>query len=92
MKTLGKYGIKIKKNLKELYPMRYSELTIQTTLMDKLLKREQEILKQRNIIERQVKEQNPEPKTNEFLVIAKYNKMIELMIDEVLKPMLEEII
>ena len=41
--ALGKYGIIIKKNLKELYPMRYSELTIQATLMEKLEEREQEI-------------------------------------------------
>ena len=90
MKTLGKYGIKIKRNLKELYPMRYSELTIQTTLMDKLLEREQEILKQRNLIEKQVKELNPLPKTHEFQVKARYNQMIDSMVEELLVPLLEE--
>ena len=88
--ALGKYGIIIKKNLKELYPMRYSELTIQATLMEKLEEREQEILKQKEIIEQQVKEQNPAPKTNEFIVMARYNQMIESLVEELLQPMLEE--
>ncbi|MGN0974336.1 MAG: TnpV protein [Bacilli bacterium] len=90
MATLGRYGIIVKRNLKALYPMRYSELTIEGNLMDKLLEREQEILKQRDIIEKQVKEKNPAPKTNEFIVMARYNQMIESMIDELLQPMLEE--
>ena len=90
MATLGRYGIIVKKNMQELYPMRYSELTIEGTLMERLLEREREILKQREIIEKQVKEQNPVPKTNEFIVMARYNQMIESMIDELLQPMLEE--
>ena len=88
--ALGKYGVILKKNLKELYPVRYSELMIETTLMEKLEEREQEILKQKEIIEQQVKEQNPAPQTHEFIVMAKYNQMIENLVEELLQPMLEE--
>ena len=88
--ALGKYGVILKKNLKELYPVRYSELMIETTLMEKLEEREQEILKQREIIEQQVKEQNPAPQTHEFIVMAKYNQMIENLVEELLQTMLEE--
>ena len=70
--------------------MRYSKLTIETTLMEKLIEREQEILRQREIIEKQVREKNPAPKTNEFIVMAQYNQMIESLVDEMLQPMLEE--
>jgi len=58
--------------------------------MDKLLMREQEILTQKEIIEKQLKEKNPAPTTNEFIVIAKYNQMIESMVEELLQPMLVE--
>lgn len=87
---LGKYGIILKRNLKELYPIRYSELIIETTLIEKLLEREKEIIKQKDIIIKQLKEKNPEPKTKEFIVMAKYNQMIENMAEELLQPMLEE--
>ncbi|MBR6689573.1 MAG: TnpV protein [Clostridia bacterium] len=90
MATLGRYGVIVKKNMEELYPMRYSELTIEGTLMDRLLEREQEILKQKDIIEKQLKEKNPAPKTSEFIVMAKYNQYIESLTTELLKPMLEE--
>lgn len=87
---LGKYGIILKKNLRELYPIRYSELIVETTLMEKLFEREQEIIKQKEIIIKQLKEKNPEPKTHEFIVMAKYNQMIDNMADELLQPMLKE--
>ena len=87
---LGKYGIILKRNLKELYPIRYSELTIETTLIEKLLEREKEIIRQKDIIIKQLKEKNPEPKTKEFIVMVKYNQMIESIAEELLQPMLEE--
>ena len=87
---LGKYGIILKRNLKELYPIRYSELIIETTLIEKLLEREKEIIRQKDIIIKQLKEKNPEPKTKEFIVMVKYNQMIESIVEELLQPMLEE--
>ncbi len=87
---LGKYGQIVKRNLKEIYPMRYDELIVEGTIMDKLLEREQEIVKIKEIITQRIKEQNPVPKTNEFLIIAQYNQMIENLVEEQLQPMLEE--
>ena len=87
---LGKYGIILKRNLEELHPIRYSELTIETTLIEKLLEREKEIIRQKDIIIKQLKEKNPEPKTKEFIVMVKYNQMIESIAEELLQPMLEE--
>lgn len=34
----------------------------------------------------------PRPLTNEFLIIAKYNQMIEMITEELLKEDIEEII
>jgi len=87
---LGKYGVILKRNLKELYPIRYSELTIKTTLIEKLLEREKEIIKQKDIIIKQLKEKNPEAKTKEYIIMAKYDQVIESMAEELLQPMLKE--
>ena len=90
MEELGKYGMIVKRNMKELYPMRYNELILDTTLMDKLIAREKEIVEQKEIIEKQIKAQTPPPQTNEFIVMAKYNQLIESMVEEQLQPMLTE--
>lgn len=44
IKRLGKYGIKIKKNMEENYQARFQELVIAGTIMDKLLERENLIM------------------------------------------------
>lgn len=41
---LDKYGIKLKKYLKENKPIKYSELTINCTLMDYLYEKENELI------------------------------------------------
>lgn len=79
---LGKYGIKIKKYLKEYYPIKYNELIINCTLMDYLYTKEQELLEYSASIEKQLKKIYPAPKTNEFIVMARYNNMIKSMVDE----------
>jgi len=87
---LGKYGMMIKKYLEETYPIRYNELVIDGTIMDKLLNREQEIRKCREIIQKQLEKKYPKPVTKEFIVMAKYNQMIESMTEELLQPILYE--
>ncbi|MFR8117002.1 MAG: hypothetical protein ACLVAK_08375 [Clostridia bacterium] len=87
---LGKYGMIVKKNMEEMYPTRFDELTMEGTIMDRLLEREQEILRQKEIIEQQLKEEKPAPKTEAFTEQAKYNQMIANLVEEELKPMLEE--
>lgn len=79
---LGKYGIKIKKYLKEYYPIKYNQLIIDCTLIDYLYAKEKELLEYSASIEKQLKEIYPIPKTNEFLVIARYNNMIKSMVEE----------
>ncbi len=80
--ALGKYGIIIKNYLKEYKPIKYSELTIKCTLMDYLYEKEKEIIKYKVSVEKQLKQTYPEPKTNEFIVMAQYNNMIESIIEE----------
>ena len=87
---LSKYGIKIKQFMEEVYPVRYNELIIDGTIMEKLLEREKEIIKQKHIIQKQLQEKYPQPTTNEFIVVAKYNQMIENLVEELLQPILEE--
>ena len=79
---LSKYGIKLKKYLKEYKPIKYSELTINCTLMDYLYKKEKELIEYSSSIEKQLKETYPIPKTNEFIVMARYNNMFESIVDE----------
>lgn len=80
--ALGKYGIILKKYLKEYKPIKYSELTINCTLMDYLYEKEKEILEYKTHIEKQLKQTYPEPKTNEFIVMARYNNMIKCIVKE----------
>ena len=40
MEKLGKYGVKIKKNMEENYKPRFEELVVNVTIMQKLLERE----------------------------------------------------
>ena len=80
--ALGKYGIILKKYLKEYKPIKYSELTINCTLMDYLYEKEKELIEYKSFIEEELKQTYPEPKTNEFIVMARYNNMIESMVEE----------
>ena len=76
--ALGKYGIILKKYLKEYKSIKYSKLTINCTLMDYLYEREKELIEYKSFIEKQLKQTYPRPKTNEFIVMARYNKsMVE---------------
>lgn len=90
--ALGKYGIILKKYLKEYKPIKYSELTINCSLMDCLYKKEKELIKYKTSIEKQLKQTYPEPKTNEFIVMARYNNMIESMVEEYVNNRIENII
>lgn len=89
---LGKYGVKLKKYLKEYRPIRYSELTINCTLMDYLYEKEKELIEYSASIEKQLKETYPIPKTNEFIVMAKYNNMIDSMVEEYVLNKMESLL
>ena len=90
MEKLGKYGIKIKRNMEEKFKFRFEELVINGTIMQKLLEREKEIINKKHIIEKELKQKYPKPQTNEFIVLARYNQMIEGLAEELLKEEIEE--
>ena len=90
MEKLGKYGIKIKENMEENYKLRFEELVINGTIMQKLLEREKEIINKKHLIEKELKQKYPKPQTNEFIVLARYNQMIEGLAEELLKEEIEE--
>lgn len=80
--NLRRYGIILKKYLKEVKPMKYSKLTIDGTLMDYLLEEEKYLYEFADIVRLYLKDTYPEPKTHEFIVMAKYNQMIDSMVEE----------
>lgn len=80
--SLSKYGILLKKYLKELKPIKYSKLIIDSSLMDYLYEEEKYLYQYANVIKSYLKKSYPDPKTHEFLIMAKYNNMIESMVDE----------
>lgn len=80
--ALGKYGIILKKYLKEYKPIKYSKLTINCTIMNYLYRKEKELIEYKSFIEKQLKQTYPEPKTNEFIIMARYNNIIESMVKE----------
>lgn len=76
--------------MEENYQARFQELIIDGTIMDKLLEREDEIINKKHKLEKELMLKYPKPITNEFLVIAKYNQMIEGMVEELLQEEIEE--
>ena len=57
-------------------------MTINCTLMDYLYEKENELIKYKTLIEKQLKQIYPKPKTNEFIVMARYTNMIESIAEE----------
>ena len=90
--SLRKYGIILKKYLKEVKPMEYNKLTIDGTLMDYLLEEEKYLYEFADMVWLYLKDAYPEPKTHEFIVIAKYNQMIENMVEEFVRNEITKIV
>ncbi|MDO5555554.1 MAG: TnpV protein [Clostridia bacterium] len=82
---LGKYGNIYMNYLKECKKEMYSNLKKKGTLEQYCITREIELKKLKYKIEKQLKEKYPQPKTSEFIVMARYNRMIESMADEIVK-------
>lgn len=80
----GKYGQMILSNMEKNYPFRKQELELTGELNVKIYEREQNILKLKEKIEKEIRQQYQEPKTNEMYVVAKYQQMIEGLVDEIL--------
>ena len=86
---LGKYGIIYKNYLKEYKKAMYNNLKRKGKLEEHCYQRELELKELRERLEEQIKSNNPPPKTNEFIVMAKYNQMIEDLVNEMLLQEIE---
>lgn len=80
----GKYGQMILSNMEKNYPYRKQELELIGELNTKIFEREQYILKLKEKLENEIKTEYKEPKTSEMYVIAKYQQMIDGLVDEIL--------
>lgn len=80
----GKYGQMILNNMEKNYPYRKQELELTGELNTKIFEREQYILKLKEKLENEIKKEYKEPKTSEMYVIAKYQQMIDGLVDEIL--------
>ena len=82
---LGKYGNLYMNYLKEYKKEMYNKLKNKGTLEQHCSTREIELKDLKYKIEKQLKEKYPEPKTSEFIIMARYNQMIESIADEIIK-------
>ena len=90
--SLRKYGVILKKCLKENKPMLYSRLIIEGELMDWLLVREIYLYEFAEIVREELKTAYPELKTGEVLVMARYVNFIESCVDEIVIGEIWEIV
>jgi len=81
---LGKYGIIYKNYLEEYKKSMYNNLKSKGKLEEHCYQREKELKELRERLEEQIKSNNPVPETNEFIVMIRYNQMIEEQINEML--------
>lgn len=86
---LGKYGTIYKNYLKEYKKAMYNNLKSKGKLEKHCYQREMEIKELRERLEKQIKLDNPPPKTNEFLVMARYNQMIDEQVNELILKEIE---
>lgn len=88
----GKYGNMIFTNMEKNYPYRKQELELTGELNLKIFEREKYILKLKEQVEEQIKEKYKAPETKEISILAKYQKMIDGLVDEALmKEILKKI-
>lgn len=89
---LKKYGVLLKKYLKELKPLKYNKLIIDGDLMDYLLEEEKYLYEFADMVRLYLKDTYPEPITHEFIVMAKYNQMIDSMVEEFVRSEITKIV
>ncbi|MDO5555678.1 MAG: hypothetical protein Q4G09_03210 [Clostridia bacterium] len=90
--SLRKYGIWLKKYLQEVHPLKYSKMTIDCSLMEYLEKEEEYLYNYSEMVRLYVQTTHPQPKTHEFIVMAKYNQMIESIVDEYVRSEIRKIV
>lgn len=89
---LNRYGIYAKKYLKEHLPIKYNKLILNGSLMDYLFQIQKYLYDYEDIIRLYLKYTYPKPKTNEFIVMARYNSMINSIVEEYIMKKIEEIV
>ena len=82
---LNRYGIQIKQWLKNEYPIRYQELILDGTLMDKIYERQNEVMEYRDDLIRTVK--LADAKTD-FLEKVRSERESQNEIEEMLKEVM----
>ena len=88
----GKYGTMILENMEKNYSYRKKELELKGELDIKILQREKYILELKKEVEERIKREYQEPNTHEISILAKYQQMIDGLVDEVLmKEILQKI-
>lgn len=90
--VLKRYGMLLKKYLKELNPLKYSRFTLDGSLMDFLYDEEKHLYKYADMVRLFLKSQHPEPKTHEFIVMVQYNNMIDNMVEEYVRNEIMKIV
>lgn len=80
--VFGKFGRLILKNMEKNYPLRKQELEVTGELQIKIFERESKLLKLEEELEEKFKKQYPQPITKEIKVIAKYQQMIDSLVEE----------
>ena len=80
--VVGEYGRLILENMEKNYPIRKQELEVTGKLQIKIFERENELLNLKNKLEEKYKKQYPQPITKEIKVIAKYQQMIDSLVEE----------
>lgn len=80
----GKYGEMILANMEKNYPYRKQELELTGELDIRIFERERYILELKEKVEKKIKEKNKAPNTHEISVLAKYQQMIDGLVDEAL--------
>lgn len=81
---LGKYGTIYKNYLKEYEKICIIIKKSKGKLGEHCYERKLEFKDLKERLEKQVKLNNPSPESNEFIVIARYNQMVEELVNELL--------
>lgn len=80
--VLGKFGKLILENMEKNYPIRKQELEVTGKLQIMIFERENDLLNLKNKLEEKFKMQYPQPITKEIKVVAKYQQMIDSLVEE----------
>lgn len=82
---LNRYGIQIKQWLKNEYPIKYQELILDGTLMEKIYERQNEVMEYRDDL---IKAFESEDSKNDFLAKVRRERERQNEVEEMLKEVM----